>query len=80
MPRVTPEEFLKPNCLDVQHNENDKSQRASEYRKFRVVAWTIRRLFGQLISVYHGNHLGSEFNSLSMVDVRMRKKGVFTLL
>jgi hypothetical protein len=50
------ESCSKPDCLDVQHNKNDESQRASEHRKFRVVAWTTRRFIGQLISLDHENH------------------------
>jgi hypothetical protein len=54
------------NYFRVQRNQNDKSQRASEYSKFQFAAWTNRRLIGQLISAGHNNHLRSELSFLSM--------------
>jgi hypothetical protein len=64
-PWVNSRGVLKPNYFDVQLNQNDESQRASEHREFRFAAWTTRRLIGQFISVGHKKHPSPECSFVS---------------
>jgi hypothetical protein len=72
------ESCSKPDCLDVQHNKNDESQRASEHRKFRVVAWTTRRFIGQLISLDHENH--PDQNLMLLLESERKRRQLFAAL